>query len=114
MALLRNMAVLSTQRDEFVASGAIRGVLEVISLWGQDQELLLNASRLLSKLSMTPSCQDEMAAIQPSVHSTLLQVASRLCGSVPVAVLHALDPRSELPLVSFTGIQCSHDIPDGY
>ena len=79
LALLRNMAVLSTHRDEFVASGAIRGVVEVMSLWGEDEELLLNASRLLSKLSMTASCQDEMAAIKPSVHATLLQVVASTC-----------------------------------
>jgi hypothetical protein len=57
IALLRNLAVLSGQRDEMVASQSIRGVVEVMMLWGDDQEILLNASRLLSKVSMTPSCQ---------------------------------------------------------
>jgi hypothetical protein len=57
IALLRNLAVLSGQRDEMVASQSIRGVVEVMALWGDDQEILLNASRLLSKVSMTPSCQ---------------------------------------------------------
>jgi hypothetical protein len=57
-----------------VACGTIRGIVEVMTLWSTDAEVLLNASRLLSKVSMTPSCQEEMAAIQPSVHATLLQV----------------------------------------
>jgi hypothetical protein len=86
MALLRNLAILSAQRDEFVSCGTIRGVVQVMSLWGDDQELLLNASRLLSKVSMTPSCQDEMAAIQPSVHATLLQVLQREQDKLPLVV----------------------------
>jgi hypothetical protein len=57
IALLRNLAVLSGHRDEMVATQSIRGVVEVMALWGDDQEILLNASRLLSKVSMTPSCQ---------------------------------------------------------
>jgi hypothetical protein len=86
LALMRNLAVLSAQRDEFVACGTIRGVVEVISLWGEDQELLLNASRLLSKVSMTPSCQDEMAAIEPAVHSVLLGVLERERDKLPLVV----------------------------
>ena len=44
-------------------------------MWENDAELLLNASRVISKLSLTKSCQEEMASIS-GFHESFMRVIS--------------------------------------
>ena len=106
LGVMRNLAVVGTAREAFVTCGAIRGTVEVMALWQDDQEMLLNASRVLSKVSMSQPCQDEMAAIQlgagAGVHSTLLDVLARESDKLALVV------RVVFVLGSLTGADEGH------
>eukprot|EP00960_Hanusia_phi_P038139 753295-Hanusia_phi.AAC.6 len=54
-------------------------------MWENDAELLLNASRVVSKLSLTKSCQEEMASIS-GFHESFIQVIARHQDRAPLLI----------------------------
>jgi len=60
--MLRNLSLVSSHAREFPPSGALAGVLAVAEAFPAHRELMGNVARVLSKLSMVPECQDEIAS----------------------------------------------------
>ncbi|XP_035677408.1 armadillo repeat-containing protein 2-like [Branchiostoma floridae] len=55
-AVLRNMADSSGNRDKFLTQGVVRELLSVIGCYYGDSDLMLNCSRIHSKLTLSTDC----------------------------------------------------------
>ncbi|XP_078699487.1 armadillo repeat-containing protein 2-like [Branchiostoma floridae x Branchiostoma belcheri] len=55
-AVLRNMADSSSNRDKFLTQGVVRELLSVIGCYYGDSDLMLNCSRIHSKLTLSTDC----------------------------------------------------------
>ncbi|KAI8498698.1 Armadillo repeat-containing protein 2 [Branchiostoma belcheri] len=55
-AVLRNMADSSSNRDKFLTQGVVRELLSVIGSYYGDSDLMLNCSRIHSKLTLSTDC----------------------------------------------------------
>eukprot|EP00118_Oscarella_pearsei_P005131 m.23094 g.23094 ORF g.23094 m.23094 type:complete len:831 (+) comp28439_c0_seq1:964-3456(+) len=74
-ATLRNLADVSSRRDVFVSSGVIVSLCPLMDTYKHDADLMLNVSRILSKVSQHLNCKSALSQI-PTALKYMLNLLS--------------------------------------
>ncbi|XP_065837741.1 armadillo repeat-containing protein 2-like isoform X2 [Oscarella lobularis] len=74
-ATLRNLADVGSRKEQFVSSGAIESLCPLMTFFKHDVDLMLNVSRILSKLTQQSACKAALSQI-PTAFKSMLNLLS--------------------------------------